>query len=211
MMKLGLALDGVVNFERQITWCRIQNILRNWTKPMDKNVDGIREGVYKTVSVSATLPEGENGTKIFKFSDDEFPSVADQEQEEEDMKEVYGKPVRIVYLHPTALRNIKARFYITINPTQKTNDKLSQLLFVQNIQTAQEIFGPEALNYDYLKQRYATLISEDHSKMFKQMDLLDMMNQDLMQQPMQDRGTVPGQPMPPSQAQRKAPLRAAIQ
>lgn len=208
MLKLGSSVDGVVNLERTLTWNRIQNILKNWTQTQDKNTEGIKEGILKTVTVKSTLSDGQSGTKMIRLSNGEFPDIRDQEQEEEELSEKYNSPVRLVYLNQKKLRNLKAHWYITINPTQKSNDKLSQLLFVQNIQTAQQIFGIDALNYDYLKQRYATLINEDYTKMFQKMDFQQMVNQDMAQ----DVGNrqSPSQRVTPSQAGGQQPLTAAI-
>ena len=205
MLKLGSSLDGIVNLERQMTWCRIQNILKNWTKETDKNVEGIQEGVYKTVTVQTNLSDGQSGTKMYRFTDEEFPDVGDQEQDEENLGDIYNTPVRVIYMNPTALQNLKANWYITINPTQKTNDKMSQLLFVQNIETAMNIFGVESLNQDYLKQRYATLINEDYNKMFVRQELQDMINSDL------GGGEQQKKQVSPADAGGKKPLRAAVQ
>lgn len=223
MLKLGSALDGVVNMERQLTWNRIQNILRNWTKEQDKNADDIRDLTYNNISIPTALSDGQNGIKMIRFTNNDFPAVADQEQEEEDLAKVYNQPVRIVYMHPRALRNFKGVWYITIVPKPKQNDKLSVLMFVQNIQQAQAIFGVESLNYEYLKQRYATLQNEDYTKMFKKMDAQEqaMAGEERKAREMQKqgyqagtgnqgRGTQQGQPQPPSDANRKRPLKAAI-
>lgn len=202
MLKLGSSLDGIVNLERTMTWNRIQNILKNWTVIEDKNTNGIREAVYKNISVKTTLPDGQPGTKIFRMSDDDYPEVREQEQEEEDLSKMYNSPVRVVYMKPSNLRRLKAQWYITINPTEKSNDKLSQMLFVQNIQTAQQIFGVESLNYEYLKQRYATLTNEDFTKMFASPEMQPMMQQEQQGQS--------GQGVSPAQAGGKKPLQAMV-
>lgn len=210
MLKLGSSVDGVVNLERTMTWNRIQTIIKNWTVAEDKNAEGVQEGVMKSISVKATLSDGQSGMKMFRMTNDEFPNVRDQEQEEEEMSEKYNSPMRVIYLNPMRLRNLKAKWFITINPTQKSNDKLSQLLFVQNIQTAQQIFGPESLNYDYLKQRYATLINEDYTKMFQKMDFQQMVNQDMSQDAGNQATGGTMKPVTPNQAAGKQPLKAAM-
>jgi len=210
MLKLGASLDGIVNLERSMTWIRIQTILHKWTEVQDKRSEGVKDGVYKTVSVKTTLPEGTGGTKIFRFTNQQFPDVADQEQEEENMGKQYNSPVRIVYMNPREIRRLKAYFYIMINPTQKTNDKMAQILFVQQVQQAQELFGVESLNYDYLKQRYAMVMDEDYSKMFVSQDV--QQQQQMLQQ--QEAGGKIKQSnqarVSPADADGKKPLRAIV-
>jgi hypothetical protein len=41
MIKLGLALDGILNLERQLVWNRIHNILVYWTKPTSGEIDEV--------------------------------------------------------------------------------------------------------------------------------------------------------------------------
>lgn len=184
MVKLGLALDGVLNLERQIVWNRIYNILYHWTKPVSSEVDEVRneiKNVYRTISVNTSLDTGQRGTKQFRFTTDQYPDIRDQEEEEARMSEQEGRPYQIVYLNPEMLRSLKYIWYVMINATPKTNDTLSMMLFVQNIQTAIDLFGYEAVNMDYIKQRYATLVNEDYSKLFVSNDILSLLTQGLDQ------------------------------
>lgn len=183
MLKLGLALDGVVNLERDLTWLRIYDILMYWTLPTDPTADATREGItqkYKSFSVNTTLSDGKPGVKLFRMQTaDTFPEQAGHELEEHALKKKYGKDVRVVYMDPEALRTLKFVWFIIINPTPKSNDKLSQILFVQNLRTAMELFGPESLNLEYVKQRYAILINEDYAKMFRKLDVQTMLQMGL--------------------------------
>ena len=185
LMKLGSAMDGIVNLERRLAWLRVDNVIQNWTAPVDTTLETVREGVlkeahkYRKLSVDTTVENGQGGIKAFRLQDDDFPAVSDIYKEEEELSKQQGKPVRLAYMSPMAMRAKKYRWFIIINPTPKSNDKLSQLLFVQNVRTALEIFGPEALNFEYLKQRYAIMINEDYTKFFRQMNIMDMLQQGL--------------------------------
>jgi len=181
MQKLGSSLDGVVNFERRLHWLRLDNIIVNWTAPIDSKLTEVQEGVlgtknkYRKISVESTVESGKSGTKAFRLQDEPFPTTSEIYDEEERMSEEQGKPVRLRYINPTTLRSKKYKWFIIINPTPKSNDKLSQLLFVQNVRTAMEMFGPEALNMEYLKQRFAIMINEDYTKFFTKMNIMDML------------------------------------
>lgn len=174
MMKLGLAIDGFMNFERRMAWLRLYNILTNWTRKYDKDLDSVQEGIYgnyRSYSVETSLENGQSGIKMFRFTEDEYPPRGEQLKEERDLTKKYGKDTRVVYMDPQMLRSLKYSWFINVTPTPNNNDVLTQVLFIQNVRQALEIFGPEALNMDYLKQRFAILINEDHSKMFKKLNL----------------------------------------
>jgi len=180
MMKLGLSVDGIVNLEKQISWLRIYTILCNYTVPIDTKVDDTKKNlvnIYRSFTVDATLHDGTKGKKIFEFKERDFPTPREQQKEEKDLSEKYGTPINKIYFDPLRLRNLKAFWFIQIIPTDKNNDKLSQLIFVQNVRQALEIFGPETLNLEYVKQRYANVIGEDPTKFFLPASIMDMMNQ----------------------------------
>lgn len=178
MMKLGLVLDGVVNLERSMTWHRIHNICVHWTKKIDGRYEDTANGIndqFKNFSMNTTVDNGAAGVKMFRFTTGMYPDIKDHEHEEDQLSKKHGKPVRIVYMNPEILRSMKYRWYIIINPTPKTNDKLSQVLFIQNLNEAIQLFGPDSLNLDYAKQRFAVLCNEDYNKLFKKMSVQDML------------------------------------
>lgn len=216
MLKLGLALDGFVNLERRLTWLRLYNILYYWTKKFDPHMDATREaldGQYRKISVQTTLEEGQKGVKIFRFTDKEYPPLRQQQLEERDLSERYGQEVRIVYMNPEILRTIKYTWFVIIMPTPRSNDALSQLMYVQNLKTAIEIFGPQAINQEYAKQRYAILINEDYTKFFNKMDIMQMLQMGAENPVVENaRGAEGGvKSMNVGAKMRKQPLKAAIQ
>lgn len=135
---------------------------------MDKRVDQTRENlvdVYRTISIDGDFENGQRGTKRIKFTIDTNVS-SDDLHSREVAEGKQGHEIREVLINPQGLRQLKAKWFIQMVPTEKNGDTLARILFVQNIQEAIAIFGPESLNMDYLKQRFATIISEDASKMF---------------------------------------------
>lgn len=182
MLKLGLAIDGFVNLERRMTWLRIYNILQNWTKKYDPLLGQVQEqltGAYRKFSVATTLEDGQKGVKQFRFQTDAYPSQGDHVKEEQKLSKEAGQEVRIVYMNPDILRTMVWSWFIIINPTPSSNDILSQLMFIQNLETAMNLFGPEAINQDYAKQRYAVLINEDYSKLFNKPNVMQMLQMGL--------------------------------
>lgn len=196
MLKLGLALDSVIQLEKDLTWLRLFNILENWTLPqgVPATVDETRTSLteyYKKFTVETALANGEGGIKQFRFSDDGFPDEDDQVEEEKELSDMYGKPFRIVYMDPEQLRAIKYVWYIVITATPKNGDKLSQLMFFDAVDRAVALFGPDALNLEYVKQQFAINMKLDYQKFFKPMDLMAMLRQGLTDPTMENAAGLP--------------------
>ncbi len=170
MMKLGLLVVGVVNMERKLAWLRIQNILANWTKPIDTEVDNVKKGikdVYRTITAETTLDNGQKGQRMIKF-DTEMPNqiTTEQVKAEEDFLSEPDKQVKITYIHPKELAKIKATWYINITPTEKSSGELDMVMYKQNLNDATILFGREAINWENAKVRWAVLSKEDPDKFF---------------------------------------------
>jgi len=177
LIKLGINFDAVKNLERTMVWSRIGNVIMNYAKPTGDRVspDGKKlENIYRTFSVETTLSNGQAGIKQFEFTDKPFPSIRDQQKEEKDMKEYYGKPVEKVYFNgPQFMTLLKYRWVVNIVPTQENSDNIERQEFVQNVREAKEIFGPEAVNDEYAKEKFAIKIGEDPTKFFVPQEQLD--------------------------------------
>ena len=169
MMKLGLVIFGIINLERQLSWLRIYTILDKWTTPIDKKVNQFTrklEDVYRRIETTGTLESTQKGKKIVEFSPEAGNISPEQVMAEEDMlSEAYRIPTRKIYLHPD-VKKMKYNWFVTINPTEKDSSDLQRILFKQDIQDAMTLFGPQTLNFDYLKQRFAVLSRQDPEKFF---------------------------------------------
>lgn len=172
MMKLGLLIWGVMSLERQLAWLRLQNILCHWTKPIDSKIDEVTGQLtekFRTISVETTLETGRKGRKIIAMD----PQMTDMmtpehiKAEEEFLSEQL--PTRKVYMNPKALAQLKATYFITINPTEKNTSELRRVLFEQNLKTAMMLW-PQDLNQEYAKERFAVLAGEDPDKFFNKVN-----------------------------------------
>lgn len=170
LLKLGLNFDAINSLEKELVWARVGNMIMNYSKPQGKKANEEEqtiEDVYKQFSMETTLPSGQSGVKIFKFTNKPFPAVRDQQKEEDQLGDHYGKPVSLVYFNgPNFMKLLKYRWIVNIIPTQANSDQVERQMFVENLQQAQTIFGPQSINYDYAKERYAIYIKEDPSKFF---------------------------------------------
>jgi hypothetical protein len=90
---------------------------------------------------------------------------------------------------------LKATWFIQIVPTEKNSDTLARILFVQNVREAMEVFGPESLNMDHAKTRFATMIGEDFAKFFNDDAAVKEMLRQMQAQNPQGQ-PVPGQQRP---------------
>lgn len=170
LLKLGLNFDAIKELEKELVWARIGNLIMNYPKPVDTkaNVEGtLIENIYRTFSLETDLASGKPGIKVFEFTDKKFPGVREQQSEQNQLSEHYNKPVEKVYFNAENFtRLMKYRWIVNIIPTQENSDQLERELFVNNLKEAQTIFGPQSLNYEYAKERFAIHIKEDPSRFF---------------------------------------------
>ncbi len=180
LVKLGINFDAVKNLERTLVWARIGNIIMNYAKPLDNKVNDsnpdnkVLENVYRTFSIETTLADGKAGIKQFEFTDKEFPTVREQQSEEQMLGDYYGKPVQKVYFDSEQFMNLlKYRWVVNIVATQEDSDDIEREQFVLFVREAKEIFGPDAVNDGYAKEKYAIKIGEDPTKFFVPQEQLD--------------------------------------
>jgi len=170
MMKLGLTIWGILMLERKLTWLRIFNLKENYTNPVDQKVSSVTnklESVYRRITTQTTLKDGQQGTKIIEFNPERAQNATPAEiRAEEEFLSEPGNPVEKTYMNPLMLKKLKAVFYINITPTEKDSTELNRVLFIQSVSDAMNLFGPQALNMEYIKQRWATLNKEDPEKFF---------------------------------------------
>lgn len=171
MLKLGASIDAVINWEKQMAHLRTVNVIQNWTKETERRVDPIRKtlnSMYEPISIEDTFEDGKKGVRMIKFEENYGKTPTDILEEENKIINETGIETRITYIDPNWLKTLKANFYYEIIPTDKNNDKLTQIVFMNTIRQAMQIFGPQSLNVEYLKQRYAQVFNEDPSKFFIQ-------------------------------------------
>lgn len=163
MLKLGIKIDGIINWERQMLRLRTMNLLQNAAQKTD-------DGNYKDISVEASMYDGGQGLNVFKFSDNNYRTSDDVFQEELNQQDITNKEVQIYYINPNMLKEILGNpdyyFYYEIVPVDKNNDKLSQMMFVQMVTQAMNLFGPQSLQVSSLKKRYAQVMGESFDKLF---------------------------------------------
>ena len=171
MMKVGASLIGVISLERQLAELRLHNILATWTKEIDTHVDEVKgqlKKIYRVMSVDTTLENGQSGERII-FFDPEAQETRTSEEVlamEDYMKRKHGRNVRFDFVNSKVIAGIVHNWAIKITPTERDTTKLDRVLFTKTIMEAAQIFGPQTINQNYAKERYASLSGEDPDRLF---------------------------------------------
>lgn len=168
MMKLGVMLLGVTNFEKDLCWARLYNIFQNWTDPIDRELVQLRDGmtayinVYRSETVESQLEDGRTGKKVIEFSE-ELPENGQVEAEEDLLSSLRGEPIRKIYVNPSALKNIRHKFHIEIVPSEKQTSELRKAQFEETGIKMLQLF-PETTNREYIQKQMAINADLDPDK-----------------------------------------------
>lgn len=189
MLRLGLALDGIIALEKTMVWKRIYSIINKYTSPIEpeKEVEEMGENgeslkkklsaIYRTFTYETEI-DGKNGVKIFHFTKDKFPGKRQLQKLEQDLEKEYEKPVSVVLLDPELLKQFKGVFRVSIAPTEKNNGDYEALVFLSLVRESYELFGgPESHNMPYIQQRFANIKGIDANRWFVNKQMVPMAQQ----------------------------------
>lgn len=194
MLKLGMIMVGAIQMEEQLVWLRSSNILKNWTSPIDSELEEIKGKVkrinkYRSESVETNLENGQPGTQIVNITNEEGMPAPEQVMAEEDvLTRKKGVTVRVIYLNADDISTLKYKLFVKITPSEKDHSDLENVLFEESLLKAKQIF-PEQVNDEYAKVEWATKHKLDPRKFWKPA-------QPPMPAPTQMTGPLTGQPMP---------------
>lgn len=176
MMRLGQTIVGVVELEKALTKLRIHNILAHWTRSQDTRVDKLKEklvGTYRAFHIDTTFKDtGRKGTRVVSFDPEIAKAMAGKEggrkimKMEDKIKEKTGRDIRFSFMDGDAVRNLEATWKVDVVPTEKTSSEIDRVLFSQSLVQAMQMFGPQSMNMEYAKERWAILNKEDPDKLF---------------------------------------------
>jgi hypothetical protein len=166
MMKMGLAIVGIVNLERRMAWLRLYNILKNWSEPLEESFSEVKGKIkkYRRISVDADFGDGEKGNRMIEFTED-MPTSEMVAAREKIVKDTTGKNIREIYINAKDLKALKYKFFVEIVPTEKSTSELKKALFIENMTQGLQLFGPAAFNMEFLKRQWVSLAGQDPEKM----------------------------------------------
>jgi hypothetical protein len=232
MLKLAALIDGVRSLERRLILLRIYNIIANWTQseehPLYEEVTEMIDGVevvtgekisatakgkkYKKFATDTSFPDGKKGVKLTQFvgDDEKLPSAREQVDQEDELAEEYGKPVRMSFIGAEWLRMLEVIWNIDVIVASDDDDQMQLLMFIDNLTRVADLFGVQVFKQDYVLQRIANRMNEDFDKLFNAQDGAQM--NAMLQQLMQANGGATQVDNPAQQmmnSKRPTPLSAA--
>src|SRR3990167_7376696 len=161
---LGLTIFSVSMLEWKLEWLRLQNILKNWFNPQDSVVDEMRgeiQAKYRESTVNRPI-EGEGmGTRTV-IPTETIPSTDAIKQAEDIYTKETGTPVRFIFLKPEEIKSSKLCWQIVVTPREKKTSETNKLMFRAFMQDVMPL-GP---NIEYIKERMASVWSENPQKLF---------------------------------------------
>lgn len=196
-LKVAALFDGIISGENQLNWLRTYNIAKNWTKPIDQQIDVYKKTLvdqYRTVTMPTEIDGGQKATKKIIFTkstpsaknkDDMLKHSQAVHQAEMDHSKNGGSgEIRLSFLNPELFANMKLQWFYTCVPVPNGSDPLSYILFAKQITDAASFFGPESLNVKKLKHRFASITGNDFDTWF--------LSEQELQQKEQDAQSAPG-------------------
>ena len=163
---MGILVLAVSLLEQKLTTKRLMILLDKWFDPVDQTVNKARKALqnrYRFVSRPRNI-EGEGSGLRMVVPTEETPKSEEIMRVEDKMAKKLGKPVRIIALNPSELRQAKYTWVVTMNPKEKRSSEYSKLTFRAMIQDA--IALGMILNPDWITSRFAQIWEEDPAKMF---------------------------------------------
>lgn len=163
MLKIGAKIDGIIQWEKQMLRLRVMNLLAHGAQ---KN----EQGSYKDISMEDNMFDGSKGLNVIKFDENNIRSPYQIYDEEQKFQQENGSPVEYTYIDPVLMREMlddpEYYFCYEITPVDKNNDKITQMMFINMITQAGNIFGADSLQVSRLKKRYAQVMGESYDDLF---------------------------------------------
>lgn len=163
LMRLGLTLYGIVQFEKKLAWLRLKNILKNYADPIDESFEKTKGEIQKTVkkfrseAVDSTDENGQKVTKIMSFTDQPLPAPEQVMAQEDILSKRRGVQIRKIIFSADEFKNMKYKWHVEINPQPKDSGELKSAVFMDNVTQGFTLFGPQSFNQEYLKEQWAVL------------------------------------------------------
>jgi hypothetical protein len=165
-MMLGLTITAASMLEWKLEWLRLQNILAHWFDEKDEVVDKAKDILrtrYRKVTTEKMIEDEGIGKRIV-IPTEKVPSPQAIMQTEDQLKEEYGVPVRLIFLNREEVTSAKLIWQIVIKPKERKTSEVSKLLFRAFMQDILPL-GP---NMEYVKEKAASVWEENPQKLFGQ-------------------------------------------
>lgn len=166
--QLGIMIFGFMNLHLQLDFLRLHILLENYTKESGEKVNKLTDKLerkFRTVSVERDIGGRGMGVKRIEFTETPGTPQDLYNMEEGITANPDGgkplavsppkKPMKIMQIKPSTLRSIKWRWYPEISVNERETSMADKISFEDRLVKAAQLFGIEAINFDYAKQQWA--------------------------------------------------------
>ena len=167
---MTIALFSVRRMEEKASYLRLQNLLENWTKPIDTKTDGkVMHPVYRSVTVDDVNLGDQTGQAFIQMTDFEPKTEEERRKMSYDLltkKRKAKTPKEEMLLSIPMLKKAKYYWRTPVNPTPRESDDLNKVLLSEKFTQAMNFFGPNALNMDFFKKNFSAVWGDKYSDVF---------------------------------------------
>lgn len=186
-LNLGFVMFAVRLLDEKMNYLRLQNVLENWTKPLDTElfteIDAVtkqeKQGLrnkYREVSVNNAQLRDRIGTAKIKFIDD-VPDAATRRKvsyelltEERRSKKSEEK----MFISLPLLRRVKWSWKVRSNPSERESNDLKRVMFGEEYMQALNFFGPQSINQESYKKKFAQVWGRKFEDVFVPSNFADL-------------------------------------
>jgi len=176
---MALPLASVALMEEKADYLRLYNVLDNWTSPIDERLDPTKKKLIKKYR-SVNVGKANVGGRVGNLKVDMMDEIPTQEERQKYSYEQLTKemratsPAKEVRLILPILKNLKYRFFLSCVPSEKPSDNLNKILFREMMSQGFQYFGPQELNMDHFKKRWALTWGENPEEVFSKFSMNGM-------------------------------------
>lgn len=172
-LTLSLTLASCMLLEKKLAHLRLYNIINNWFEPVGEkaaHVEDVRSIVKKyrkVVRNDADIPGEGTGQRNILLQDGQLPDENVIRQLELDQEKSKGKPVRMIFINPTEVKNAKLFWYVNIVSKARESSPWFKMMFKEMLaDVAQmQVFG-SVPNREGLEEQFAQIYGKPRNKFF---------------------------------------------
>lgn len=162
-LALGLTMFACRRLEEKVNYLRLQNLLENWTRPIDERIvmvkdQLVKQPIYRKFSLDNVNLQNRMGTAYVEFTSYVPKNAAEAKKlSYKSLEKKYKTKTEHILVSVPLLSEFRHRWYVTVSPSRQESDDLNKVLFTEELGQIMQFFGPEAVNVDFYKRRFATL------------------------------------------------------
>ncbi len=155
-----MIMVGCIQMEEQLIWLRANNILRNWTSPIDSTLEDVKGQIkrinkFKSISTEMPMDTGQMGVQVVNMTDSaNMPHPEQVQAADEYLSNKKGVPIQTIYLDAEDISTLRYRLFVKVTPVEKDHSELKAALYQESISQAKTLF-PGQVNDAYAREEWA--------------------------------------------------------